>query len=313
VADVADAALMAKALVCAERRFGRLDGVIHAAGATGPSGLRPITATDPAVIEAQFRPKVQGIQTLTTLLAGRKLDFCVVASSLSSVLGGLNFGAYAAANAYLDAFVREQAAARGAAPWIAVNWDGWRFEAPTRPASELYLTAAEGAEIFRRIMKRPRARQVVISTGDLAQRIRQWVQLAVPVPVAAPAQALAPVHARPEIETSYAPPRNAVEQTIADVWQAVLGLEVVGIHDNFFQLGGHSLLAIQLISRVRDLFQTHIALTALFEQPTIAELAAHLDSITGNAEARMQDLERMLDYVEQLSPEAVELLLAKEE
>jgi len=85
----------------------------------------------------------------------------------------------------------------------------------------------------------------------------------------------------------------------------------VGIHDNFFQLGGHSLLAIQVNSRLRDLFQTDIPLMALFDRPTVAELALHLDAITGNAESRMQELERMLDYVEQLSPEAVQTLLTE--
>ena len=312
-ADVADAAAMAEAVARAERHFGELNGVIHAAGATGPVGFRPLSATDRAVIEAQFQPKVRGVQTLAQVLGGRRLDFCLVASSLSTVLGGLNFGAYAAANAYLDAFVREQAPAPGAGPWIAVDWDGWRFEAPTRRASEFYLTPADGAEVFRRVMTRPRVRQVVISTGDLGRRIRQWVRLEAPAAAPdEPTRAVASVHERPEIETSYAGPRNSVEHTIADVWQAVLGLASVGIHDNFFQLGGHSLLAIQLISRLRDLFQTDISLTALFERPTVAELAEHLDAITGNAEARMQDLERMLDYIEQLSPEAVQTLLAEQ-
>jgi acyl transferase domain-containing protein len=310
-ADVADAAAMTRAVADTERHFGELNGVIHAAGPTGPSGFRPLSAINQAVVEAQFRPKVQGVQTLTHVLCGRPLDFCLITSSLSSVLGGLNFGAYAAANAYLDAFVREQAPVSGAGPWIVVNWDGWRFEASRHQGAEFYLTPAEGADVFRRVMTRPRARHVVISTGDLGQRIRQWVRLEMSAGSEPPTSTVASTHVRPEIETGYVPPRNAVEQTIADVWQAVLGLTSVGIHDNFFQLGGQSLLAIQLISRLRDLFQNDIALTALFERPTVAELAEHLDAITGNAEARLQDLERMLDYIEQLSPEAVQTLLAE--
>jgi acyl carrier protein len=102
---------------------------------------------------------------------------------------------------------------------------------------------------------------------------------------------------------------DAVASVIADVWQAVLGLNSVGIDDNFFELGGHSLLAIQLVSRLRDLFQTSIALTALFEHPTVAELAGHINQITGSADDRMRELEQMLDYVEQLSPDQVQALL----
>src|SRR5205085_12594340 len=120
---------------------------------------------------------------------------------------GLNFGAYAAANAYLDAFVGEQASASSVAPWIAVDWDGWRFEAPTRQGSEFYLTPAEGAEVFRRILTRPRVRHVVISTGDLGSRIRQWVNFEASADaVEEPQQALRATHERPEIETTYARP-----------------------------------------------------------------------------------------------------------
>ena len=66
---------------------------------------------------------------------------------------------------------------------------------------------------------------------------------------------------------------------------------------------------IQLISRLRELFQAEIAFTALFERPTVAELAAHIDQITGDANKRVEQLEEMLDYIEQLSPEEVQALL----
>ncbi|MGH9693849.1 MAG: phosphopantetheine-binding protein, partial [Bryobacteraceae bacterium] len=105
---------------------------------------------------------------------------------------------------------------------------------------------------------------------------------------------------------------TAVEQMIADVWQLVLGVNAVGVHDNFFELGGHSLLAIQLVSRLRDLFQAEITLTAIFDHPTLAQLAAHVQAITGSGDAQMERLAEMLDYVEQLSPEEVEALLSGE-
>ncbi|MEE4186423.1 MAG: amino acid adenylation domain-containing protein [Gammaproteobacteria bacterium] len=77
-------------------------------------------------------------------------------------------------------------------------------------------------------------------------------------------------------DTGYVAPRTELEIAMASIWSSVLGVERVGITDNFFALGGHSLNATQLVARLRDTLGTEFPLRTLFDQPTIAELVRHI-------------------------------------
>ncbi len=80
-----------------------------------------------------------------------------------------------------------------------------------------------------------------------------------------------------------APPRSDVEAAVASVWREVLGFDEFGVHDDFFALGGHSLAAAQVVARVRDDFAVDLPVTALFEHPTVAELAAAVEEALAEA------------------------------
>ena len=88
-----------------------------------------------------------------------------------------------------------------------------------------------------------------------------------------------PVVLRSAISNNFIPPGTATEESVARIWSEILGLDQVGIHDDFFDLGGHSLLATQVISRVREAFSVTIPLRDLFERPTVAGLAERLDAL----------------------------------
>lgn len=84
---------------------------------------------------------------------------------------------------------------------------------------------------------------------------------------------------RSDMNATYVAPRNSTEQRIAEIWQQVLKLERLGIHDNFFDLGGHSLLATQVLSRLRLSLDVDLPLRTFFEVPTIADLAERIETI----------------------------------
>ncbi len=87
------------------------------------------------------------------------------------------------------------------------------------------------------------------------------------------------LHSRPKLNDEYAYPRNETEQTIAEVWQKFLGIERIGIHDDYFELGGDSLLAVKLTSQLRDIFQVNLASHYLVEAPTIIKLGSLIEEM----------------------------------
>lgn len=94
-------------------------------------------------------------------------------------------------------------------------------------------------------------------------RIEQWIK---------PKQPSKQVNCRPNLNNSYVAPRNEVEQEIADIWQEVLGMQQIGIYDNFLEIGGDSLLSIQITARANKA-GLRFTNQHLFEYPTIAQLA----------------------------------------
>jgi amino acid adenylation domain-containing protein len=89
----------------------------------------------------------------------------------------------------------------------------------------------------------------------------------------------APDRARPRLGAEYVAPRTFIEEELSAIFAAVLGIELVGVHDNFFELGGHSLLVLRVIFSVREIFHIELPMRALFEAPTIAGLARHIETL----------------------------------
>ena len=293
-ADVADERQMRDVIAGTLDRFGALHGVIHAAGVVGERSFRSIQSTGPVEYGWHVRPKVQGLLVLERVLHDREMDFCLLFSSLTSVLGGLGFTAYTAANLFIDGFACAHNQT-SSTPWISLNSDAWRFpsvddgRAPGAALGlgELALTPEEGIEVFRRALSIEHCNQIIVSTANLQARINRWVNLKSLRQATDSERTGLSLYARPNLQSPFVEPTSEIEKTLVDLWQELLGFEPISIDDNFFELGGHSLLIVQMISRLRDLFRTEIPMEAVFHAPTVAGLARRLE-MAGSAETSLQ-------------------------
>lgn len=268
-ADVANLEQMRQVMQQAETRFGTLNGVIHAAGKVGDTLFCPIPQIDAVAVEPHFRPKIQGLEVLQTLLQDRTLDFCLLCSSLSSVLGGWGTAAYSAANLYMDAWACQQN--RNARfPWIVVNWDIWQGSV-TSSLAEFALTPTEGLDALQRILSQTELDRVIVSTADLKTRLRQAFAVQPPEKP--------PLHVRTQLPASYLAPRTPLEELLVRLWEDLLGIQPIGVRDNFFELNGDSLLATRSISQIEAQTQIKLPIQQLFETPTIAGLAEYLETV----------------------------------
>jgi acyl carrier protein len=175
-------------------------------------------------------------------------------------------------------------------------------------------------------------KHVVVSTTPLAERLARWVDLqtidkqqkgllaqavgASGNGASGSAAATAAVYARPSLSTQFAAARTEAEKSIAGVWENLLGVAPIGIHDKFFELGGHSLLAIQVLTRLREIFDLDLPVQLIFEAPTIAQLAESIEQLKATPSTAVTDdpsLDEMLKLVESLSEDELEALLKEAE
>lgn len=310
--DTSDPTRMAEVVTEIRTRFGALHGVVHAAGNVEFDGARPVDETGGDTLATHFRPKVHALYVLEQVLADvEEVEFCLLISSLSAHLGGLGNVAYAAANAFMDAFAR--ARIRVSRPrWISVDSGVWSFEEESKQRrvqvgmelsssiASFQMSGEDANEALDRVLLSG-ASEIALSTGDLNQRYRKWAIGEATAPSAtSPTSA---THSRDDLQSTYVAPRSGTEKKIAEVWAQVLGYSKVGVDDNFFRLGGDSISAIRIVARLRDTFDLDVSVTDLLRDPTIARLSAAIPDPALSVIHRTSSVSRQIN----LSPNGVQL------
>ncbi|AEW99625.1 type I polyketide synthase [Streptantibioticus cattleyicolor] len=272
--DVTDTEALTTVLAGVRERHGRLDGVFHLAAVTDPRHFAALSDLGPEQRDAHLSAKAGGARALDAALAVHPARFCVFFSSMSSVLGGLAFAGYAAANAVLDAWAN--APHDGPTRRLAVDWDTWATTAAAvgdqalgASLAQYSLTEREALDALDAVLARPLPRTLVCA-GDLPARLARWVDRRRPAPAPAAGTTRFP---RPELAQPYVPPKGDHERRLAELWGELLGLDRVGARDNFADLGGTSLMALQLVKRIRAAFGVAVSPVTLFEAPTVHAMA----------------------------------------
>ncbi|HSF43790.1 MAG TPA: amino acid adenylation domain-containing protein [Thermoanaerobaculia bacterium] len=137
------------------------------------------------------------------------------------------------------------------------------------PGEAVRLRNPENAEVLRRLLaEEPDLRALLPLPAEAGTAPEPGVPAAPSEPASG--------HRRPELATPYQEPQSELERRLAKIWEDLLGIDPVGVHDDFFELGGHSLLATRLLSRIREDLGRELPLETIFTAPTVSRLSAHL-------------------------------------
>ena len=306
-ADAANLLQMQAVINEAERKFGEINGIIHAAGIAYGALIDHIT---PGIAEDVFLSKVKGTLVLDAIIKDidTELDFFVLCSSINSFKGNPGDTAYCSANAFIDAYAHFKNS-KNRIFTIAINWDTWKEVGMTvnliddltrsngkssfnisgvnwntphdipgikKTIFKNGITNSEGRDVFLRVLSTT-IPQVVICTTDLSKNLEQTNILNTLVfNKSHDIKWLIPKYSRPELTIPYIPPGNKLEELLADIWENILGLEKIGVLDDFFELGGNSLKAISLNSQMQKELEVNIPLAKIFETKTIKELSKYI-------------------------------------
>ena len=232
-----------------KERFDSLDGVVYIFDDTLPDE------------HAVLKDKVKGLVALDEALRDEDLS-CRLVISRTRIDGSLS-AADSAVRFFVDTFASDSAR-NGRQPWTSVTWD---------------FSSANGNGHLDHTIDRLLhlgVSQVIVSAEPLTEG---WNKLEALMDVSVAKTERQPIatYARPTLRVAYVAPRTPAEQSIAQIWSELLGIDQIGAHDSFLELGGDSLLAVRLISRLRDVFNQNLPLRLIFEASTVAELAKAIE------------------------------------
>ena len=280
-ADVCDMNSLKTAMKAVREKHGKLDGVVHAAGNINFEDFQFIHDTTIDRTIKVLAAKVTGIENLYELLKDDQPDFVWITSSLATVIAGLSFGAYSAANLYMEHFLQEKA--EELTNWKCIGLSEMLFDEERITAEKSSeRSALVSEEIFRlfewtsSIKDAPIIYETVL---PLSKRIERAFNNQVDLQEAKELREdEVSKTARPNLSNSYVAPETNLEKQLIAMVEEFFGMEGIGIEDGFFELGGDSLKAMVLLKRIKRDFEVTIPLKEFFGLKTMKNIAAEIDT-----------------------------------
>lgn len=265
-----------------QTKFGKLNGIIHAAGIAGGGLIQLKTQT---MTDAVLAPKIHGTYYLAQ--ASKKLpmlDIVVLMSSIAATTGEKGQIDYCSANTFLDSCA--------ASNWfntkrtISIAWNTWRdvgMSVTTSRPNEIDLFARgndispkQGQDLFLKALS-AKQEHVIVSNHDL-YTYTTWLYEGKFKDLTQNKASRDTLNLR----VGYSLPQNATETTLTNIWQTHLHIEKIGRQDDFFELGGDSLKGLALIEKINATLNSKLSIQHLYQASTIALLGELIQTQTSS-------------------------------
>ncbi|PIF44697.1 acyl transferase domain-containing protein [Chryseobacterium sp. 52] len=251
-------------------KYGQINGIIQAVGQYESKNNSEI-----------FGSKVKGTLILDHVFKNIELEMFILFSSLNSVIPVYGQSEYAASSCFLDGYANYRKTVLGK-PTLVINWDRWQgmgsaakvektFKKLTGTELDVSLSEQEGVEAFDKMI-RTQNTQVLVSCYDLQNKIE--------INRMGLSRLLQDIKIKDSIATTEKQLvykenlDDSLEAKIERIWKNIIGIDAIGIYENFFEIGGHSLMAARIISHIKKEMNAEISLVEFFKEPTIANLVS---------------------------------------
>lgn len=245
----------------------RLNGLFHLAAVVDNSARVLITDLTIDQIKNQWLAKIAGVNVLAKLVNEKEIDFCLLFSSISAVVGGVGLSAYSAANNYLNYFADRRALANETIKWFSMSWDAWQHSVSKNKRTDKNrnfknsIGVQQGMEVIQLYFNKMERPNLFISFNKLDSLNKSMN------PTLSRHHSI--LNAKVDI---------SVRQILQQLFTDCLGKEKIDPDVGFYDLGGDSLATITLLELIEEKFSIRISLTNFLENQSINQLAEIIET-----------------------------------